>query len=412
MSSSRVAERLGFRRSIRFVMAVVLLGAGLAGAGYALAGTTVVTFTSTGPSPSVATVNWGDTVTFKNADTAPYTLALADDTGTETDTIAAGGTFAKVFNGKAGSHRYTITGTKKFSGNVSVKVTGSVSLTAPAPDVVFGSGIALSGTSSFGATPVTIQQSEAVKGAAWSNLSTVTPAADGSFSLTVKPLVAMRYRALTAAQQLSSDEVSVAVKPLIAARIRPRSLAVKKKLTARATISPATAATTAYLMQRAGGDRWEVVAHANVKGGVAKLRWAPKHGGKVKLRVEVHGSSLTQGFVASDSKTTRVTVKWQSKFALTAKPAGSSSRRGHGGGALRLAPRFLRAHAGRVTLVLKNLDSQSHNIALKGHGVNVKGRVVSKGGISRVAATVKPGTYTFYSSVNGGSARGTLHVEH
>ena len=32
------------------------------------------------------------------------------------------------------------------------------------------------------------------------------------------------------------------------------------------------------------------------------------------------------------------------------------------------------------------------------------------GGISRVAATLKPGTYTFYSSVSGDSARGTLRV--
>jgi hypothetical protein len=60
--------------------------------------------------------------------------------------------------------------------------------------------------------------------------------------------------------------------------------------------------------------------------------------------------------------------------------------------------------------VLKNLDSRRHNIALKGHGVNLKGRVVGKNGISRVAATLKAGSYTFYSSVDGGSVGGTLRV--
>jgi plastocyanin len=123
------------------------------------------------------------------------------------------------------------------------------------------------------------------------------------------------------------------------------------------------------------------------------------------LRVEVHRDSLDSGFVASASKATRVTVKWQAKFALKAEAV--VRRNGSG---FQLAPRFLRAHAGRVTLVLKNLDSHPHNIALKGRGVDLKGRVVSKYGISRVAATLKPGTYTFYSSVDSGSVKGTLRV--
>ena len=139
--------------------------------------------------------------------------------------------------------------------------------------------------------------------------------------------------------------------------------------------------------------------------GIAELRWAPRRGGKYKLRVEVHGASLDSGFVSSVSQATRVSVKWQSSFALKAKVVAH----GHTSG-FQLAPHFLRAHAGRVTLVLKNLDSHRHNIALKGHGVNLKGRVVSKYGISRVAATLKPGSYTFYSSVDGGSVRGTLRV--
>jgi plastocyanin len=387
-------------------MLVVLLGASLAVAGYALAGTTVVTFTSAGPQPSVASVNWGDTVKFTNADTGPYTLALADDAGTETQTVPAGGSYAKVFNGKAGSHGYTITGTKKFSGKVSVKVTGTVSLTAAAPSVVFGSDVTLSGNTSFSTTPVTIQQSQALGGAVWSNLSTIMPSADGSFSLTVKPLVAMRYRAITANQQLSSSAVKVTVKPHIVAYIRPHALAVKKKLVARATISPDTAATTVYLAQHASkGDRWQVVAQAKVNGGVAKLHWAPQRGGKYKLRVEVQRTSLSAGFVPSASNATRVSVKWQSSFSLKAKAVAQGRA-----GRFQLSPRFLRAHAGRVTLVLRNLDSHSHNIALKGHGVNLKGRVVGKHGISRVAATLKPGVYTFYSSVDSGSVRGTLRV--
>lgn len=387
-------------------MAVVLLAAGLALAGYALAGTTVVSFTSTGPQPSAATVNWGDTVMFTNADTVPYTLALDDDTGTVTQTVPAAGSYAKVFNGNAGSHRYTITGTSKFAGSVSVKVSGTLSLVAAAPSVFFGSSTTLSGKTPYATTSVTIQQAQVVPGApagAWSDLATITPAADGLFSLTVKPLTRMRYRAVTAAQQLSSTGVTVTVKPRITARIRPRTLTVSKKIVARAHISPATAATTAYLTQRTG-TRWQVVAQAKVNLGVAKLHWVPRRGGKYKLRVELHGTSLDPAFVASASRSTRVNVKWQATFTLKAKALTRASR------GFQLAPRFLRAHAGRVTLVLKNLDSRPHNIALKGRGVNLKGRVVGTHGVSRVVATLKPGTYTFYSSVSGDSAQGTLRV--
>ena len=215
------------------VVVAALLGAGLAVAGFALAGSTVVTFTSTGPQPSTATVNWGDTVQFTNADTTPYTLALANDTGTETQTIPAGGAYAKAFTGATGSHHYTISGTKKFSGNVSVRLTGTISLSAAAPSVVFGSGTTLSGNTTYTTSPVTIQQAQLAQGANWSDLSRVTPAADGSFSLTVQPIVGMRYRATTAAAQLSSSAVMLAVKPRITARVRPRAVFVSKKFLAR-----------------------------------------------------------------------------------------------------------------------------------------------------------------------------------
>jgi|tagenome__1003787_1003787.scaffolds.fasta_scaffold20989352_9 plastocyanin len=406
MPSSRATERRPrFRRSVLLVVAVAFVAAGLALAGFALAGTTVVTFTSTGPQPSAATVNWGDTVQFTNADTTPYTLALADDTGTETQTLPAGGSYAKVFDGAAGAHHYTISGTKKFSGNVGVSLTGAVSLTATTSSVLYGSDTTLSGNTTYTTAPVTIQQAELAQSASWSDVSTVTPAADGSFSLTIQPSVGMRYRAITAAQQLSSNIVRLAVEPRITAQVRPRTVTVSKKLVARATISPATAATSAYLTQHTTGGRWKVVAQAKLDQGIAKLRWAPEHGGKYKLRVEVQGASLGSGFAASASNATRITAKWRSKLALRA----TAATHGHTSG-FQFAPRFLRAHAGRVTLVLKNLDSHPHNIALKGRGVTLRGRVVNKGGVSRVAATLKPGTYTFYSSLGADSARGTLRV--
>jgi plastocyanin len=56
----------------------------------------------------------------------------------------------------------------------------------------------------------------------------------------------------------------------------------------------------------------------------------------------------------------------------------------------------IRAKAGKVTLSMSNPSSIGHNIAIKGKS---KGKVVTKGGTSKVSATLKKGTYTFYCSV-------------
>jgi plastocyanin len=77
------------------------------------------------------------------------------------------------------------------------------------------------------------------------------------------------------------------------------------------------------------------------------------------------------------------------------------------GTARRFSVRVLKATSQRVQLVLHNASKQPHNIAIKGNGIDVKGRVTKTDRIpSTVTATLKPGTYTFYSSVDGDEAAG------
>jgi plastocyanin len=59
------------------------------------------------------------------------------------------------------------------------------------------------------------------------------------------------------------------------------------------------------------------------------------------------------------------------------------------------------AKAGRVTIESKNPQATAdHDIVVEGNGVSAKGAVVGKGGTSRFTATLKPGAYTFYCSVD------------
>ena len=66
----------------------------------------------------------------------------------------------------------------------------------------------------------------------------------------------------------------------------------------------------------------------------------------------------------------------------------------------------IRAKKGSVTLSMSNPSGLPHAIAIKGHGKNVKGKTVNKGGTSRVTVTLKKGTYTFYCPVDGHAAAG------
>src|SRR4051794_31134740 len=66
----------------------------------------------------------------------------------------------------------------------------------------------------------------------------------------------------------------------------------------------------------------------------------------------------------------------------------------------------LRVKKGSVTLSMANPAGFPHAVAIKGHGVNKKGKTVNKGGTSRVTATLKKGTYTFYCPVDGHEAAG------
>ncbi len=82
--------------------------------------------------------------------------------------------------------------------------------------------------------------------------------------------------------------------------------------------------------------------------------------------------------------------------------------------ALAFSKKQLTAKPGTVTIVMANPSPLPHNVAVKGAGVRVKGKVVLKGGVSRVTVRLKRGRYVFYCSVPGHEAagmRGTLIVK-
>lgn len=68
---------------------------------------------------------------------------------------------------------------------------------------------------------------------------------------------------------------------------------------------------------------------------------------------------------------------------------------------LRYDKKLLKAPAGRITIVMTNPAPMPHNVAIRGKGVKVVGKIVIAGGKSIVTAKLKKGTYVFYCSVPG-----------
>lgn len=109
-------------------------------------------------------------------------------------------------------------------------------------------------------------------------------------------------------------------------------------------------------------------------------------------------------------------------LAALALTAGTAHAAGRGtvlkistapGATMKYSTTTLKAKAGVVTIVMKNISILPHDIAIKGHGVHANGKLVSKGGTSTVTAKLKPGRYEFYCTVPGheqAGMKGTLTV--
>ena len=83
-------------------------------------------------------------------------------------------------------------------------------------------------------------------------------------------------------------------------------------------------------------------------------------------------------------------------------------------GQLKFDKSALQAKAGGVKIVMTNPSPVQHSVAIQGTGVTAAGPIVGHGKQSQVAATLKPGKYTFYCTVPGhrqAGMQGTLTVK-
>jgi plastocyanin len=130
---------------MRRLLLALVTGLALAVAGAAPAATISVKITKSGFTPSSVTINFGDTVTWHNSDSADHQL-VADDGTFASPILKAGNDYSFTFK-RAGTFRYHDALKPTLKGRVTVKgPPPSVTLGASNPIVTYGTPVTLTGT--------------------------------------------------------------------------------------------------------------------------------------------------------------------------------------------------------------------------------------------------------------------------
>lgn len=267
----------------------------------ASAADSAISLTPAGMQPNAVTIQWGETVTFTNADTVPHAVAMPRLQFTS-EAIQPGGTFAYAFTGRAGRYNVRQVGGRAASATVTVELSGEVSLEEPARAVPFGQKLTLTGTSSVLGHPVAIQQLPAGAGE-WTDVTTTDPGPDGAFAVQLTATPGARYRATAAAGQLRSRPIRVLIAPVLSLRASTRSTSAGALVSFTARVRPPDATRRAVLEAfDRGRKRWVTVASGRVSpNGAVTFRWRAV-AGRIKLRAAVERQSLATGYSEAASR--------------------------------------------------------------------------------------------------------------
>ena len=158
----------------------------------ALAATKTVDITQAGFTPKNITIDFGDTVTWTNKDTANHQV-LADQVAFPTSPVlAANQSYSHTFT-KSGNFDYRDAFNTNRRGSITVRA--GVTLKASAPQVAYGGSVTLSGVASSGAAgeTVTLDAMECGK-TTFARVASVRSVAQGAWSSAVKPTLNTVYR--------------------------------------------------------------------------------------------------------------------------------------------------------------------------------------------------------------------------
>jgi plastocyanin len=197
-----------------FFVTVVATGLLIAASG--TAAERLMTITATGFVPRNATVDVGDVVTWRNADTRAHQVVVARTCNLTIQPGATGScTFRNAgrFSYREPAHRGTA-----WRGTITVRaVAGSLSIAARPTTITYGGAATLTGTVSSAQANERVSVTAGACGStALANVATVETAAGGAWTLTARPLQRTAYQARW--RNVSSAQATVNVRPRVTLR--------------------------------------------------------------------------------------------------------------------------------------------------------------------------------------------------
>ncbi len=209
----------------------------------------------------------GDTVVWRNGDGTNHTVT-ANDTSFDSGYIAPGGTFSRTF-AKVGVYPYHCTIHKFMKGDV---VVVPVALAGPEQPVISGGRVVLQGLAPTGTHSIVVERA----GKPPHVERRVTPAGDGSFTVSLRASRPGDYTAL--ARGRASPLVHIAVAPKVRVRRSGRSVAASA-VPAR---DDARSVLQVYVRERFS---WRTVARARLDARSRVAFRLPAHGGRYRVVV-------------------------------------------------------------------------------------------------------------------------------
>lgn len=213
----------------------------------------------------------GDTVIWRNGDGTNHTVT-ADDASFDSGYISPGGTFARTF-AKVGVYPYHCTIHKFMKGEV---VVVPVALGGPEQPVIAGGRVVLQGLAPTGTRSVVVERA----GKTHRVIRRLTPASDGSFTLSVRATRPDAFRAL--AKGLASPPVRVSVAPKVHTHRSGRTVGA----TASPSRAGARSALQVYIRER---FRWRTIAHGRLDAKSHVAFRLPAHRGRYRVVVRGGG---------------------------------------------------------------------------------------------------------------------------
>jgi plastocyanin len=194
------------------LLVLAALAATLVVAGSAGADTKTVQITRQGFTPSSTTVTVGDSITWRNADTASHQV-VANDGSFASPVLKSGETYTFTFT-KSGKTTYHDSYATSKRGTVTVNApAANVTLSSKAPTIVYGDNTTLSGvvTNQLTNEPVSLTSQPYGKGT--QSIATTSTQANGAFAFGVAPTIQTSYQAHW--RTTNSPSVTVQVRPRV-----------------------------------------------------------------------------------------------------------------------------------------------------------------------------------------------------